>query len=114
MTSPARYRALRWFADHEADPLSVLSRKRPSVRMRNLMEREHQLVRIALGQFNHHRWLLTGMGEQVLADKKGGQGNGRRQRETAQDAHYRRGPGNCPDCADDVGAHGSAEAVSEA
>src|ERR1700722_16052636 len=79
MTTPARYRALRWFADHQADPLSVLLRKRPSVRMRNLMEREHQLVRIALGQFNYNRWLLTGMGEQVLADKREGH-NGRRGR----------------------------------
>src|ERR1700752_4925486 len=113
MTSPARYRALRWFADHEADPLSVLLRRRPSVRMRNLMEREHQLVRIALGEFNHHRWLLTGMGEQVLAEKMRGQGNGRRQRKkrTSQDAQPQRGPDDCADCAVDAAADGQAQAV---
>jgi hypothetical protein len=44
MTTPARYRALEWFADHERDPLSVLLRKRPSARMRNLMAREGQVV----------------------------------------------------------------------
>jgi hypothetical protein len=91
MTTPARYRALRWFADHEADPLSVLLRRRPSVRMRNLMEREHQLVRIALGQFNHHRWLLTGMGEQVLAAKQRGR-NDERRRRTENEGRRPEGP----------------------
>src|ERR1700693_15637 len=108
MTTPARYRALRWFADHQADPLSVLLRKRPSVRMRNLMEREHQLVRIALGQFNYNRWLLTGMGEQVLADKREGH-NGRRgrtQKRTSQNAQPQRGAGDCADCAVDAAADG--------
>ncbi|WP_249733954.1 hypothetical protein [Bradyrhizobium sp. sGM-13] len=115
MTTPARYRALQWLRDHEADPLSVLLRKRPSARMCNLMEREHQVVRAALGQFNHYRWLLTGMGAQVLADKTRGQ-DGRRQRKTrtSEDAEAQRDSGNCPDCADDAGAHDQAEAISEA
>lgn len=69
MPTRARYRALTWFRDHKADPLSVLMRKRPSTRMCNLMLREGQVERIAVGQLHHHRWLLTDKGATLLAAK---------------------------------------------
>jgi hypothetical protein len=67
--TPARYRALQWFADHERDPLSVLMKEKPSTKMRRLMAREGQVFRVPVGQFNYDRWLLTDEGRGLLANK---------------------------------------------
>jgi hypothetical protein len=70
MPTPARYRALAWFADHEArGPDEVFSRKPPSTRMRRLMAKEGEVVRLPLGQFEHFQWRLTPLGREVLAKK---------------------------------------------
>jgi hypothetical protein len=64
VTTPARYRALQWFADHEQDPTSVLLGPRPTVRMSRLMSREHQVMVVPPG-----RWILTGLGINALAKR---------------------------------------------
>jgi hypothetical protein len=67
MPTPARYRALQWFLDHEAQgPDEVFNRRPPSARMRKLMAKEGQVVRLPLGQFEHHHWRLTPLGREVL------------------------------------------------
>ena len=63
--SPARWRALAWFGDHERDVNAVLGRRLPSVRMRNLMIRERQLERIAIGSFGQAIFILTPLAEQL-------------------------------------------------
>ena len=70
MTTRARYRALTWFRDHEAEPTGVLMRKRPSTRMRKLMEQDGQVKREAVNQFRFDRWLLTDKGAQLLAARE--------------------------------------------
>ena len=70
MTTPARYRALQWFSDHEAlGPDEMLSRKPPSAKMRRMMAREGQVIRLPLGQFELYKWRLTPQGREVLLAK---------------------------------------------
>jgi hypothetical protein len=71
MTTPARYRALQWFLDHEVlGPDAVLlGRKPPSTKMRRLMAREGQVIRLPLGQFEYQKWLLTPLGRETLQRK---------------------------------------------
>jgi hypothetical protein len=66
MFTAARWRALRWFRDHVVDVNAVMGRKMPSVRMRNLMMREGQVVRDEVGAFGHGRFVLTARGEELL------------------------------------------------
>jgi len=49
MTTPARWRALHWYADHEINVNAVMGRPQPSTRMRNLMLIEQQLDRVPVG-----------------------------------------------------------------
>jgi hypothetical protein len=65
MTRNRRY-ALLWFADHDADPTSVLLRHPPSTRMHRLMRREGEL---------DEYWHLTEIGKRALE----GAAQGRRQ-----------------------------------
>jgi hypothetical protein len=70
MPSPARYRALQWFRDHEAlGPDGVFNRKPPSGRMRNMMAADGQVAKEPVGQFKYQRWLLTAKGREVLEAK---------------------------------------------
>jgi hypothetical protein len=70
MTSPARYYALRWFFDHEeGGPDAVFNRKPPSARMRRLMAKEGQVMRLPIGQFAYQNWRLTDQGREVLGAK---------------------------------------------
>jgi hypothetical protein len=70
--TPARYRALQWFADHDADPLSVLLAPKPSRRMINLMLQDGHLERRPVGQFGHARYLLTEEARRLLANSNKG------------------------------------------
>jgi hypothetical protein len=71
MTTPARYRALQWFLDHEAlGPDAVFNSKPPTVRMRNMMEVAGQVAKEPVGQFKYQRWLLTAKGREVLGMKR--------------------------------------------
>jgi hypothetical protein len=70
MPTPARYRALQWFHDHETlGPDGVFGGRPPSTKMRRLMARQGEVVRLPIGQFNYQRWLLTAKGREVLAAK---------------------------------------------
>jgi hypothetical protein len=70
MTTPARYRALQWFLDHETlGPDGVFGKKPPSARMVRLMVNEGQIMRLPLGQFKYGKWLLTKQGRDVLNSK---------------------------------------------
>jgi hypothetical protein len=70
MPTTARFHALQWFHDHEAGgPDAVFSRKPPTVRMRRLMAKEGEVVRLPLGQFEHFQWRLTPLGREALAKK---------------------------------------------
>lgn len=70
MLTPARYYALQWFSDHEAlGPDGVFGRKPPSARMRRLMAKEGQVIRLPIGQFEYQKWLLTPQGREALAAK---------------------------------------------
>jgi hypothetical protein len=64
MTTPGRWRALQWFADHERDPTAMLFSKRPSRRMIRLMAHEGQLTGLP------SMWILTKAGRDVLANKR--------------------------------------------
>lgn len=79
MPSPARYNALQWFFDHEAQgPDGVFTRRPPSARMRRLMAKQGELIRLPIGQFEYQKWLLTDKGREVLAGRP--QPKGRRRR----------------------------------
>jgi hypothetical protein len=54
--------ALRWFADEEIDPATVLLRKRPSTRLCRQMQREELLDVEPVGQFGFSRWRLSSLG----------------------------------------------------
>lgn len=70
MTTPARYRALQWFLDHEAlGPDAMMRRQPPTTRMRRLMAKEGEVIRLPLGQFEHGKWLLTSKGREKLLTK---------------------------------------------
>lgn len=70
MATPARYTALQWFFDHEAQgPDGVFNRKPPTVRMRKLMEADGHVVKEPVGQFGYRRWLLTAKGRELLEKK---------------------------------------------
>jgi hypothetical protein len=70
MTTPARYRALQWFLDHETlGPDGVFGKKPPSARMVRLMAREEEVVRLPTGQFGYQKWLLTAQGREKLLNK---------------------------------------------
>jgi hypothetical protein len=70
MVTRARYHALQWLLDHEMlGPDEMLSRKPPSARMRRLMAKEGQVIRLPLGQFDYQKWLLTPQGREVLRAK---------------------------------------------
>lgn len=70
MTTRARFRALAWFADHEAlGPDGVFDRRPPTNRMRKLMVREDQVMPAPIGQFKYQQWRLTPHGRAVLANK---------------------------------------------
>jgi hypothetical protein len=69
MTTTARWRALRWFADHAADINKVMGRRQPSGKMRKLMIREGQLQRVPVGGFGHAYFVLTEQGWLMLANK---------------------------------------------
>jgi hypothetical protein len=70
MPTPARYYALQWFHDHEAlGPDGVITRKPPSARMRRLMAKEGQVIRLPIGQFEYQKWLLTPKGREALQAK---------------------------------------------
>lgn len=64
-----RWRALNWFANHEADQHSVMGQRVPTAKMRNRMVREGQLLRVPVGQFDFHRFILTHAGRELLATK---------------------------------------------
>jgi hypothetical protein len=67
MTTPARYKALKWFLDHEElGPDGVFSRRPPSARMRRLMAKDGQVYRIPVGQFAYQQWRLTPEGREEL------------------------------------------------
>jgi hypothetical protein len=68
--TPARWYALRWFADHEADINAVMGRRPPSGKMRRLMLREGQAIPIMVGSFGYRRWELTSAGRELLANKR--------------------------------------------
>jgi hypothetical protein len=71
MTTSARYRALKWFHDHETlGSDAMLSREPPTTRMRRLMAKEGQAIRMPTGQFEHHKWRLTELGLEVLRNKR--------------------------------------------
>jgi hypothetical protein len=57
--TPARKYALRWFAEHEQDPTSVLLKRAPSTKMHRLMARQMQL--------DPWTWRLTPEGRAALA-----------------------------------------------
>lgn len=70
MTTPARYKALKWFLDHEElGPNGVLTRRPPSARMRKLMAQDDQVFRIPVGQFSYQQWRLTPKGREILANQ---------------------------------------------
>jgi hypothetical protein len=67
MPTPARYYALQWFFDHEEHgPNGVFGRKAPSARMRRLMAKQGEVMRVPLGQFDYQVWRLTPQGREVL------------------------------------------------
>ena len=119
MTTPARYRALTWFRDHEAEPTAVLMRKRPSTRMRKLMEQDGQVRREAVDQFKFERWLLTDKGAQLLTAReerrkeRKGVGNDRGKDGTTTHARHRRGAKARAARAHDDLQHGEEGEVSE-
>jgi hypothetical protein len=70
MTTPARYRALQWFLDHEElGRTAMLKRDPPTTKMRRLMAREGQVLRIPVGQLDHYQWRLTPAGRRALQNK---------------------------------------------
>jgi hypothetical protein len=69
MTTTARWRALRWFADHAADINAVFGRRMPSAKMRKLMMRDGQIMSSDVGSFKHRRFELTAQGRAMLAEK---------------------------------------------
>jgi hypothetical protein len=70
MPTPARYHALQWFHDHEAlGRDEMLTRDPPTVRMRRLMAKEGEVVRIPVGQLEHYQWRLTPLGREKLLGK---------------------------------------------
>lgn len=70
MPTPARFHALQWFADHEdLGRTAMLTRTPPSTKMRRLMAKEGQAVRIPVGQLDHYQWRLTPLGRETLAKK---------------------------------------------
>jgi hypothetical protein len=69
MTTPARWRALHWYADHEINVNAVKGRPQPSTRMRNFMLIEQQLDRVPVGAFGHHRFVLTAAARGLLERK---------------------------------------------
>jgi hypothetical protein len=79
VTTSARYKALQWFLDHEAlGPDEMLTRRPPSARMRRLMAREGQVMRLPIGQFEYQKWLLTPLGKETLQNKPQGKRRGER------------------------------------
>ena len=79
MTTPARYRALQWFLDHEVlGSTGVFFRTPPSARMRRLMARQGDVYRLPIGQFELYQWRLTEQGRQVLLAKPPTRPRGRR------------------------------------
>jgi len=70
MTTAARLKALQWFHDHEVGgPNAVFDRRPPSAKMRRLMAKEDQVMRLPVGQFEYHQWRLTPLGREVLAKR---------------------------------------------
>ena len=70
MPTPARYRALQWLLDHErTGPDGVFTAKPPSARMRKIMAKDGQVMRIPVGQFEHYQWRLTPEGREVLRNQ---------------------------------------------
>lgn len=70
MTTKARFGALEWFRSHEElGPDGVFDRKPPSARMRRMMAREGQVIRLPIGQFGYQKWILTPQGREVLQSK---------------------------------------------
>jgi hypothetical protein len=70
MTTSARFKALQWFLDHETlGPDGVFDRKPPSTRMRRLMARQGEVVRLPVGQFEYQKWILTAQGRDTLKTK---------------------------------------------
>lgn len=68
--TPARYDALKWFLDHEMlGPDSVLTRPAPTARMRRLMAKDGDVVRLPLGQFEMNKWRLTPQGRTALLQR---------------------------------------------
>jgi hypothetical protein len=70
MATSARYRALQWFLDHEeSGPDEVFNRKPPTTRMRRLMAKDGEVIRLPIGQFGYQKWILTPLGREVLQTK---------------------------------------------
>ncbi|MBT1509489.1 hypothetical protein KIP88_03145 [Bradyrhizobium sp. SRL28] len=70
MTTPARYRALKWFHDHEAlGPDEVFTRKPPTTRMHRLMAKDGHVALVPVGQFGFSKWVLTPEGRRVLEEQ---------------------------------------------
>jgi hypothetical protein len=69
MPTTTRWRALRWFADHDRDVNAVMGRRMPSTRMHTMMIREGQLLREPVGSFEHYRFKLTEAGHELLRSK---------------------------------------------
>lgn len=70
MPTKARFVALQWFHDHEAGgPDAVFTRKPPSAKMRRLMAREGEVMKLPIGQFEYQQWRLTPLGRELLNAK---------------------------------------------
>lgn len=63
----ARWRALRWLADHERDVSAVMHRKKPSRRMLTLMVRDEQITWLPTSIHYLHKAVLSEKGRQLLA-----------------------------------------------
>jgi len=64
-----RRRALKWFAEQEADPAAALFTERPSTRLCRLMLDEGLVELEPVGQFEFSRWRITPIGHLVAQRK---------------------------------------------
>jgi hypothetical protein len=70
MTTAARLKALQWFYDHEVGgPNAVFDRRPPSTKMRRLMAKEGEVIKLPIGQFEYFQWRLTPHGREVLGTR---------------------------------------------
>jgi hypothetical protein len=70
MITHRRLTAMRWFDDHSREQNSVMGRRVPSKKMRNLMIRDGQLQAIPTGSFGHLRFELTSAGRELMTNRR--------------------------------------------